>query len=297
MAAPVQHRVRLAHGELAWLEAGPADAASAPLVLLHGIGSCASSWRAQLAGLSSARRVLAWDAPGSGDSAPLAVAEPKASDYAAAAAAWLVAAGVGRVPGAPGAVVVVGHSLGALMAAALAARAATDTAIAIDIAALVLASPAQGYASASAEVRAAKVSERLDALRALGPERMAAERAARLCAPGAPQAAVDEVRGNMARVREPGYAQAAWMLSNDAIVPYLAAMQAPVQVLCGALDVITPPHGAKKLAERIGAPFTLLPAVGHACYVEDAMSFDAALLAAIDRAAASPPPPKKADHG
>ena len=278
MTASVQRRTRLAHGELAWLEAGPAtqaDRAQPPLVLLHGIGSCASSWRAQLANLSAERRVLAWDAPGYGESAPLAVSEPKAADYGAAAAAWLAAAGVHGA-------VVVGHSLGALMAAALAARPETD------LAALVLASPAQGYASASVEVRAAKVNERLVALRTLGPERMAAERAARLCAPGAPNAAVAEVRNNMARVREPGYAQAAWMLSNDAIAPYLAAARAPVAVLCGALDIVTPPQPAEKLAEQIGAPFTLLPGVGHACYIEDPESFDAALLAAVGKTASAP---------
>jgi pimeloyl-ACP methyl ester carboxylesterase len=266
-----------------------------PLVLLHGIGSCAASWRAQLARLSAERRVLAWDAPGYGDSAPLPLAEPLAADYADVAAAWLAAAGVA----AAARPVLLGHSLGALMAAALAVLLERNG---TGAGALVLVSPAQGYATASAEVRAAKLKERVDALRTLGAERMAAERAARLCAPGAAAAAVAEVRANMARVREPGYVQAAWMLSNDAIAPYLARVSAPVAVLCGELDGVTPPQPARALAERIGAPFTRLRGVGHACYIEDSTGFDRALLEAIGESEAgcsstSPSPTTEARHG
>ena len=54
----------------------------APLVLLHGIGSNAGSWRDQLEGLADLRRVIAWDAPGYGASTPLAAARPLANDYA-----------------------------------------------------------------------------------------------------------------------------------------------------------------------------------------------------------------------
>ena len=39
-----------------------------PLVLLHGIGSGARSWRQQVASLSGRHRVIAWDAPGYGGS-------------------------------------------------------------------------------------------------------------------------------------------------------------------------------------------------------------------------------------
>src|SRR4051794_3998303 len=39
-----------------------------PLVLLHGIGGNASQWRNQLNDLSDSYRVIAWDAPGYGES-------------------------------------------------------------------------------------------------------------------------------------------------------------------------------------------------------------------------------------
>lgn len=53
----------------AWREAG--GGAETPLLLLHGLGGSRLSWEPQLAALSSARRVLAWELPGYGDSAPL----------------------------------------------------------------------------------------------------------------------------------------------------------------------------------------------------------------------------------
>src|SRR3546814_6825219 len=56
---------------ISYLEAGTENDALPPLVLLHGMGSAARSWRDQLAGLSRDRRVVAWDAPGYGESTPL----------------------------------------------------------------------------------------------------------------------------------------------------------------------------------------------------------------------------------
>ena len=53
------------HGEITCLEAGSGE----PLVLLHGIGSGAASWQAQLEAFSDRYRVVAWDAPGYGESA------------------------------------------------------------------------------------------------------------------------------------------------------------------------------------------------------------------------------------
>jgi pimeloyl-ACP methyl ester carboxylesterase len=68
-----------------FLEAGSGP----PLVLLHGIGSAAASFRYQLEALSARFRVVAWDSPGYGASTPLAIEHPDTSDYAAALDAWV----------------------------------------------------------------------------------------------------------------------------------------------------------------------------------------------------------------
>src|SRR5260370_39819227 len=83
--------VRAGDAAFSYLEAGTGP----PLVLLHGIGSAAASFRHQLQALSARFRVVAWDAPGCGASTPLAIAHPDTSGYAAALHAWLRALGIG----------------------------------------------------------------------------------------------------------------------------------------------------------------------------------------------------------
>lgn len=262
----------LSHGKVVWLEAGPKQNNSfPPIVLLHGIGSCADSWRDLMPRLACDRRILAWDAPGYGGSAPLQITQPLASDYAAIAAEWLDAANVVHP-------ILVGHSLGALMASALAAKHCSAASSALG---MVLVSPAQGYGSSDPGVRQDKFEKRLQALRSLGAARMSNKRAVRLCAPGASAGAVSRVQVLMSRVTEPGYAQAAWMLSNDMISRYLDDVNIPTTVMCGALDAVALPKSAKELADKYSMPFHPLNDVGHASYIEDRDGFENALRSMI----------------
>src|SRR5258708_6766104 len=103
--------VRVGDAAFSYLEA----ASGPPLVLLHGVGSAAASFRYQLQALSARFRVVAWDAPGYGASTPLAIEHPDTSDYAAALDAWLGALGIDRCH-------LVGQSLGTLIAARFSAE-------------------------------------------------------------------------------------------------------------------------------------------------------------------------------
>lgn len=266
MAAVTLHRAACVHGQIAWREAGHGT----PLLLLHGIGSGSGSWAGQFEGLAHSYRVLAWDAPGYGDSDPLTVARPLGGDYASALTGLLAASQV------EGPVIVVGHSLGAIVAAAWAAQQRQR------VGALVLASPARGYRSASVEVRDSKYRERIELVERLGIAGMAAERSAALCAPGASGAALEAVRSHMARATPGGYAQAAWMLAHDDLLAYLKDAPVPRAVLCGELDRTTPPAACEQVARDCGAPFVPLRGVAHACYVEDPAQFNAALLACLN---------------
>jgi pimeloyl-ACP methyl ester carboxylesterase len=251
-------------GALNWREAGRGPA----LVLLHGIGSGAASFAGQLAGLSDTHRVIAWDAPGYGESAPLPNPRPLAVDYANALSQLLDHLGIGEL-------VLVGHSLGALIAAEWAARHPGR------VQRLVLASPARGYGTATPEVRAAKWQERIDLIGQLGVDGLAASRSAGLCAPHASPAAIESVRQNMARVTPGGYAQAAHLLAHGDLAASLRGVRAPVTVLFGEYDRVTPPAACRELAQAAGAPCLELPGVGHACYVEDAGQFNRALRTAL----------------
>ena len=232
--------------------AGPA------LVCLHGIGSGAASWLDTALLLQSDARVIAWDAPGYGDSTPLAPAAPTASDCAQRLHDVLDALELQSC-------VLVGHSLGALTAAA-AARPGSP--MASRISRLVLISPAGGYgAPARAEARAKVRAERIEALEELGIAGMAAKRSARLVSDHASELARQWVRWNMARLHDAGYRQAVELLCNaDLLADLPPAM--PVRVACGALDVVTSPAGCAEVAQKCGVPLELLADAGHASYVE-----------------------------
>lgn len=239
--------------------------AGADLVLLHGIGSGSGSWVYQLASLSDGWRVSAWDAPGYGDSDALP-GEPDAGAYAAALAALLDALGVARC-------VLVGHSLGALIAARFAADHPDR------VSTLVLADPAAGHAPLSPDERERRLADRLDRFDRLGPERHAEERAPALLSDDAPEEARTLVRWNMARLRRQGYAQAAGLLAQGDLVADAARIAVPGAVLCGAEDRITPPESCRDLAAAFepAVPYYEIPGAGHASYIEAPERFDALL--------------------
>lgn len=264
----LQH-ASLSHGRIGWREAGSGPA----LVLLHGIGAQASSWRALAHGLADTCRVIAWDAPGYGSSSPLPMAQPRAADYAGALSELLDRLGLEPH-------CLVGHSMGALIAGSWAASAGTA------LTSLVLASPARGFGSAPEAMREARWRERVDALARLGPAGLAAERAPQLCAPGTATEILALVRAELAALQPHGYAQAAWMLSHDDLLAALPGVRASVHVLCGELDSVTPPASCEAIARAANVACHRLPGVGHMAPMEDPVRFNAALRAILSEAAA-----------
>ena len=100
------HQAPSAFGTLTYRSAGTGPA----VVLLHGIGSAAGCWLDVALMLRDGLRVIAWNAPGYAGSTPLPQAHPSADDYADALHQLLAHAGVSEC-------VLVGHSLGAIVAA------------------------------------------------------------------------------------------------------------------------------------------------------------------------------------
>src|SRR3981189_1384606 len=82
------------------------DAASPPLVFLHGIGGAARAWRGQLDAFSDRYRTIAWDMPGYGGSAPLAAVSIAA--LAGALQDFLQQVGATKP-------ILVGHSIGGMI--------------------------------------------------------------------------------------------------------------------------------------------------------------------------------------
>jgi len=246
---------------IAYLEKGQGT----PLVLLHGIGSAARSFAAQLDQLASRWRVLAWDAPGYGNSEALSMAHPTAADYAAALERFLADRGIGDFH-------LLGHSLGCLMAAAFAARHPGR------VLSLTLCSIAGGQAHLPEAERRKLLDQRLQDVATLGPRGMAEKRAPRLLGPAAPPEALAKLVDTMGSVHPDGYAQAARMLSTGDIAADIARLPPAMsgQVIFGDADIITPPARNREIADRWpGAAVHAIAGAGHALYLEQPQAFNA----------------------
>ena len=246
------------------------EAGSGPetIVLLHGISSGAGSWASCVPFLAPHARVIAWDAPGYGKSSPLPVPTPKATDYALRLAALVEALDIDRF-------LLVGHSLGALMAAGYShlpdARAR----------AYVLFSPALGYGGSD---RAASVRQgRLDNLDQNGIAGIAAALPTRLLSAHATPDQMAAVTSNALQLDPNGYRQAVELLCGDDIHQYTALNADNAQVWCGDLDGVTPPEQSRAFAKRTGLPFGLITQAGHACYVEQPEQVAEKILMALTK--------------
>lgn len=240
------------------------------LVLLHGIGSNAVSFTPLLEHLDPERRVIAWNAPGYLGSQPLSDDWPLASDYAQTLERFLDALSLTQVT-------LVGHSLGALIAAGFAAAHSER------VVRLVLASPALGHGVRRGVGLSPAAQSRIDDLKQLGAQAFAEARAARLVNdPDANPEIVASVVAGMAQVTFPGYAQAARMLASGRLLDDAERLMVPTDVIVGAQDLVTPQDGARRahvaLRGSAQGSLTIVPGAGHAIYLQAAEAFAAALV-------------------
>ncbi len=246
-------RVQTALGRISYRRAG---AGPKNLVLLHGIGSQSASWVQQLEGLSTAFRVFAWDAPGYGESDPIATEAPSAGEYAATLESFLTALEVTHP-------ILVASSLGALMATSFAATCPGR------VAGLVLLNPAGGYGLAEPAVREGRLASRLERLARLGPQGMAENLPGGMLSGAASRKAREIAMWSQARIDPQGYAQAARMLAHGTLVNDAARYPGPVRVVATSADTITPAQDCERIAGAFPrAVYQLLDGPGHLSYVE-----------------------------
>ena len=246
------------------------------LVLLHGIGTDSASWVQQLEAFAPVCNVVAWDAPGYGTSSPLAGNSPTAADYAEALLALFDALHLSRA-------LVLGQSLGALMATAFAARYPDR------IEKLVLTGPASGYGNAPPAERTERLDKRIRQMNEQGPHGIAASRGASMLSETASEEVRDFLGACQARLNPAGYIQAAHMLSDGIIAADAGRVRAPVLVLSGAIDKLTPEAGCRAVAQAFPCGFyRSLPGLGHGSYVENAALVNGILASYLGLAL--PPP-------
>jgi len=246
---------------------------SYPLLLLHGIGSNASSFVPVMTALPAPIDAVAWNAPGYAASLPLADKSPAPRDYAAALLRLLDAIGLKRV-------VLCGHSLGALFAGSFAAHYPDR------VAALALMSPALGYHVKPGEPLPPTVQSRIDEIETVDLDTFAAKRAARLVyAPERKPQVLDAVRTAMTALNPPGYVQAVRALGAGDLLGDAAAIAAPTIVAVGTEDVITPPANARSLYAVLphAVAFHEIADAGHALPQEDPATVAGLLAQLMER--------------
>ncbi len=204
--------------------------------------------------------------PGYGESPMLAATPADAGDYADALARMLDRAGVEQT-------ILVGHSLGALVAAAFAAKYPQRV--------LYLGArrrraglrpgrkPHSGKKSLAGASTADSAGRRGDGPRAGGKTAAPSARAKpmwrrwrRGCA------------GYAATVISPRPR----MLAHDDIHRWLADYRGRLSVWCGEQDAITQPELVQGVALRYGAPYIAIPQAGHASYLDNEIFFNQQLL-------------------
>jgi pimeloyl-ACP methyl ester carboxylesterase len=220
-----------------------------PLVLLHGIGSNSRSWRRQLLALSADFRVIAWDAPGYGQSSD-PIGKPSMTFYADCLRSFLDALDLRHI-------FLLGHSTGGVIAQEF------YRANAPYVRSLLLADTRKHGSKSQLE-------QRLQMIRTLSPAELAAQRAPKLLTASAPEPLVREVRSIMSEVRPAGYEFAAIAMAEADTREVLRNLRVPTLLIWGGQDEITP------LWDEVppGAKLEIIEDAGHLCYVEQPERFN-----------------------
>lgn len=249
--------------------AGSGDTA---VLLLHGIGGGRAIWQGPrgdggtLRALAGAGwRGVAIDLPGYGDSA--AMGAPDLDALVAGVRAVMDEVAAPRT-------VLVGHSMGGMVAQELVARDPSG------VDALVLACTSAAFGPPGGDWQARFVAERLEPLDAgQGMAGVAAALVPGMVSPGAAPGSADFARSVMARVPEATYRSALRAIVAFDRREALARIAVPTLLLAGEHDRTAPAAVMQRMAARIpGAAFVTLADAGHIANVEQPAAFDAALL-------------------
>ena len=240
------------------------DAASPPLVFLHGIGGAARAWRGQLDAFSDRYRTIAWDMPGYGGSAPL----PTVSIAALAGALQDFLQQVGAAKP-----ILVGHSIGGMIVQQLLAKSP------LIAGAVVLAQTSPAFGKPDGDSQKAFIGARLGPLdRGETLASLAPSLVKELVGDEPDVSGMDLARDCMAAVPATSYRATMLALMGFDLRNALKSIAVPTLVLSGAKDNNAPAPMMAKMASYIpSAKYVELEGAGHLANLERPMAFNAAL--------------------
>jgi pimeloyl-ACP methyl ester carboxylesterase len=251
MTGAADNMDRLTAAGISFLAGGGEQAGAAALVCLHGIGGDATSFRGQIAGLAGPdQRVLSWDMPGYGGSAPLAT-----MDFAALCerlAAALDELGLTRV-------VIAGQSIGGMIAQEMAIRHPDR------VAGLVLIATVPTFGGRDDSFRDTFLAARLAPLdQGLGMDALATEAIPAVLGPDADTATRDDAIKAMAAIPEAAYRQVLATLVTFNRRDDQHRITCPCLLIAGGKDDNSPARAMERMAGRLpDAALLLIENAGH----------------------------------
>ncbi len=240
------------------------DAASPPLVFLHGIGGAARAWRGQLDFFKDRYRTISWDMPGYGGSASLAAVSIAA--LAGALQDFLQEVGATKP-------ILVGHSIGGMIVQQWLSKNP-------DIAgAVVLAQTSPAFGKPDGDWQKAFIDARLGPLdRGETLASLAPSLVKELVGDEPDVSGMDLARDCMAAVPAASYRATMLALMGFDLRNALKSIAVPTLVLSGAKDNYAPAPMMAKMATYIpSAKYVELEGAGHLANLERPMAFNAAL--------------------
>ncbi|NDL62173.1 alpha/beta fold hydrolase [Acerihabitans arboris] len=249
-ACPGQQNITTSQGNLSFRSRGEGEV----IIFLHGLLGSSKAWAFQFAALSPAYRMVAWDAPGYGDSTLVAA---DIGAYEHMLHELIQACGERQVS-------LVGHSMGGTVASRYAARHPDK------IKRLVLSCTHPGYAAPETAPVSEKLQKRLRELADIGRDAYGWNRARDLLPfPDIPAAVLSYAAEIAAHTNPEGLARASRMLQLADNRPLLPQIAMPTLVLTGEKDSVVQPRLTADLLALV--PFTRhigMPGLGHAPYFQ-----------------------------
>ncbi len=246
---PKLQSINLSHGKVSFRSVGAGDS----IVFLHGLLGSSKSWAFQFEYFSRKYRVIAWDAPGFGQSDMVSVS---IDAYVEALREFIAKLDQPKV-------FLVGHSMGGTVAARFCAEYPAM------VSRLVLSCSHPGYGDPETAPMSKKFENRMRELKEFGARAYGMNRAKELL-PGQKTAPVFEYAAEVAsEVNPEGLRRATRMLQLADNRPHLPKLEMPVLVLFGEMDTVVQPKLKSDLLKQ--TPITKhveMPGLLHAPYFQ-----------------------------